>query len=523
MKNRVTILNKTNTSPLFILSASLLLSLLYCPPVDIIFDDKDIFSYIGRLIAKGGVPYRDVFDHKPPLIFFFNYFGLLLGPWGLWLIDAFLVGLASLLFFRLCQKYRLAWAWLPPLLFNLLLRNYLVCISIGMTREYTAIFVLLFFCLLFNESKYKYFWMGLLTAATFLMQQEQVIVLLPFWLYAFAPHPSSAGPDPAIPRVSNPFPILAQNILLALAGVFVLSAPILLYFGLNQSLFWFWQCAFQFNFLWYDEKLPFIVHFRATKDALEVSGYMVTFLLAVVAGISALVLKTTNRRLVAVALLGVLLSFTSEYLSGKLSAGHAFYYYLLPLSSTLPVLIFTVWANTKEEFLLGKKSQGFYGFLLCCLPLYTAFQHGTHLSTHNRDPIKSMPEFIWLRQQQLKDYELFSFGSNDWIYVYNHFDILSPSRWVYQHVWEHYPRWDADHRLLESIMSDLLRRHTKYIINDLQHFHWEDPSARVRWLAFLQSYYQPLTLPASVEALRSAVPALPGSLPPSDPLLWQIK
>ncbi|HEY4288633.1 MAG TPA: hypothetical protein VGN00_16120 [Puia sp.] len=496
MNSSKTILNKT-TSPLFILIASFLLSLLYCPPVDILFDDKQIFGYIGRLIAKGGVPYRDVFDHKPPLIYFFNYFG----PWGLWLIDTFLVGLASLLFFRLCQKHRLAWPWLLPLLFNLLIRNYLVCISIGMTRAYTAVFALLFICILLNGSKYRYFWLGLLTAATFFMQQEQVIVLFPFWLYAlptdFLPGRRTlpAGTSPA-----SSLPGRMHHTLLTLAGVITASAPIILYFSLNHSLSWFWQCAFQFNFLWYDEKVPFMVHFRAAKDALEYSGLMVTFLMAVVAGFCALVLKSDNRRLIAISLLAVFLSFTSEYLSGKLHAGYPFYYYLLPLTSTLPILVFAVWAATREEFLLGKKSQGFYGLLLCCLPLYSAFQRGTHLSTHNEDLVKSTPEYIWLRQQQLKDYELFSFGSNDWIYVYNQFDILAPSRWIYQHFWEHYPRWDAGHRQMESIMNDLLRHHTKYIINDLQHFGWQDPSARALWLDFLQKNYQPVT-----------------------PLLWQIK
>ena len=137
--------------------------------------------------------------------------------------------------------------------------------------------------------------------------------------------------------------------------------------------------------------------------------------------------------------------------------------------------------------------------------------------------VKLMPEYIWLRQQQLKDYEVFSFGRNDWIYVYNKLNILAPSRWVYQHIWEYYPSWDADHRQMESIMNDLLRHHTKYIINDLQRFRWQDPSARTRWLTFLQNNYQPVTLPPSIEALRSTIPVLPGALPPSGPLLWQIK
>ncbi|HET6343373.1 MAG TPA: hypothetical protein VFH51_00520, partial [Myxococcota bacterium] len=29
--------------------------------------DRELYRYVGMLLAKGGVPYRDVFDIKPPL------------------------------------------------------------------------------------------------------------------------------------------------------------------------------------------------------------------------------------------------------------------------------------------------------------------------------------------------------------------------------------------------------------------------------------------------------------------------
>lgn len=37
--------------------------------------DSYIFQYIGRCWATGGVPYRDAFDHKGPLIFLFDAVG----------------------------------------------------------------------------------------------------------------------------------------------------------------------------------------------------------------------------------------------------------------------------------------------------------------------------------------------------------------------------------------------------------------------------------------------------------------
>ena len=477
-------LTKIDKSFLFLFAVSLLLSLLYCPPVDMFFDDKEIFRYIGRLIAHGGVPYRDVFDHKPPLIFFLNYFGYLLGPWGLWLIDTTLVMLASLVFFGLCRRHRLPWPWLLPLLFNLLLRNNMVSLGIGMTREYTAIFLVLFFCLLSGTSKYRYFWMGLLAAATFFMQQDQFLTLLPFLLYAlFIGFPSVDG----------------RNWLLTAAGALALTLPVLFYFWINHSLSFFWEDAFQFNRSWYTEKIPFSVNYRATKEGLERSACLMPLILATSLGVSALFLRNKKKLLIAAALLGVLFSFVTEYLSGKLVTGYPFYYYFQPLSAALPVLVFIVWANTDEPFLRESRSQLLYGFLLCCLPLYNAIQHATHLPRH--DLVSKLPEYQYLRSQRLSGHDLYVFGDNAWVYAYNEFDLFAPSRWIYHHFWAWYPQWDAGHQLLGSIENDLLKSRTTWIVNYADDSFFKSDSARVIWLSFLNKYYRPVTVPGSTRQL----------------------
>jgi len=38
--------------------------------------DSGVFHYVGWLITQGKIPYRDVWDHKPPVIFFINALGL---------------------------------------------------------------------------------------------------------------------------------------------------------------------------------------------------------------------------------------------------------------------------------------------------------------------------------------------------------------------------------------------------------------------------------------------------------------
>jgi hypothetical protein len=49
--------------------------------VDIPLDrDEGVFGYAGQVILDGGLPYRDVFDHKPPVVFYINAMALLLAP-----------------------------------------------------------------------------------------------------------------------------------------------------------------------------------------------------------------------------------------------------------------------------------------------------------------------------------------------------------------------------------------------------------------------------------------------------------
>jgi hypothetical protein len=38
--------------------------------------DSSLFLYVAQRIQDGGLPYRDVWDHKPPLIYYFGVIGL---------------------------------------------------------------------------------------------------------------------------------------------------------------------------------------------------------------------------------------------------------------------------------------------------------------------------------------------------------------------------------------------------------------------------------------------------------------
>ncbi len=60
--------------------------------------DQGVFLYAGQRILRGEVPYRDVWDHKGPLIYYINALGLLIGGgsvWGVRLLELLSLWLAT--------------------------------------------------------------------------------------------------------------------------------------------------------------------------------------------------------------------------------------------------------------------------------------------------------------------------------------------------------------------------------------------------------------------------------------------
>lgn len=50
--------------------------------------DSGVFHYVASVMQKGGLPYRDTFDHKGPLLYFINYLGLYINYYsGAWLLE----------------------------------------------------------------------------------------------------------------------------------------------------------------------------------------------------------------------------------------------------------------------------------------------------------------------------------------------------------------------------------------------------------------------------------------------------
>ncbi|HWB92083.1 MAG TPA: hypothetical protein VG605_09530 [Puia sp.] len=483
--------NPIKRGPALTLLASLLLSLLYSPPVAHLFPDEAVFRYAGMLIARGGVPYRDLFDHKPPLIYFMDCGAHVLGSWGYWITDTLLVTGATLFFYKRCREKQLPYPWILPLLFNLLIRDYMLGMGVGTTRACTTIFLLIAFCLLSGRTQkpstrsYTFFWLGLLASATLLMQQDQLLTLLPFLAYAFIDQ---------CPTLRIFLIRLAQ----AAAGFMVIAGPILLYFGIHHALGAFWQDAFMFNLTWYADRRSLGEQFRAIHAALNLTELGMLLLICSTLAVTALLVHARQKLLILASLAAAALSFTPELISGRVvDYMGGFVYYYTPLAAVLPILAFTAWTATDHPFLRSRISHAVFGFLICAPMVYNAVRLAAHLSLHNERNITATAEYRFIDRQRPTDYQLYIFGNNHWTYVYNRLGILAPSPWIYHHFWQWYPGWDAGHHILASIGHDLLAHHTRYVVDFSGEMTFTDHGAYACWKSFLQKYYQLVPLPGS--------------------------
>src|SRR4026207_2167425 len=69
--------------------------------------DSGVFLYVGWRLLHGDIPYRDVWDHKPPLIYFVDALGIALTPgsfWGLWILQVFFIFFTLLFVYKLLDQ-----------------------------------------------------------------------------------------------------------------------------------------------------------------------------------------------------------------------------------------------------------------------------------------------------------------------------------------------------------------------------------------------------------------------------------
>ena len=116
--------------------------------------DSSMFLYFGRGISEGLIPYKDMLDHKGPVLFIIQYFAVLIGngnlSLGIWLIECIFLLVTLLYLYKSCLFFTknelisaIAIVMMTPL--------FILCYDGGNYSEEFAISFISFSFFLFNK------------------------------------------------------------------------------------------------------------------------------------------------------------------------------------------------------------------------------------------------------------------------------------------------------------------------------------------------------------------------------------
>lgn len=300
------------------------------------YSDQSVFMYVARIMDHGGVPYRDVFDHKGPLLYFINLVGLKINyEYGIWWIEV------AAVFLSLLAAYKISRRFLNKVLS--LIVTILVFAPIVGSFEYGnlpelyalpfQLISLYFFVEYFQQqttSYLKVFLCGLSFSAVLLLKPNLLAVWVVFLLYITF----------SLIRKKE-FRFLFGCILYFCIGLLVMTLPFIIYFGINHALGSFIQDYWIFNMIYTAEETSFFTRLSCLWSFLSIPSNLISLIILV--SFCFVKTKIIDRKLNIIGLLYFIVSLIFVSVSG-----YSFVHYgiaIIPATVIPFIEVFDVFAN----------------------------------------------------------------------------------------------------------------------------------------------------------------------------------
>lgn len=156
------------------------------PLIQYIGPDSGIYLLIGKHLNRGAVLYKDLFDHKGPIIFFFNALPQLIikGPTGVWILEVLCMFMSVVLMYKIAYKIlKTKASILIPMVYLWMTSSLMTGGSYA--EEYSNVFAIVSIYIFVNwvetQDQQLYPWqsyvLGVCTAMTFFMKPNTVAVI----------------------------------------------------------------------------------------------------------------------------------------------------------------------------------------------------------------------------------------------------------------------------------------------------------------------------------------------------------
>lgn len=305
--------------------------------------DTCVFQAMGWNWLHGAVPYRDLFDHKGPLIFAINALGFLLtgNKYGITIIEICFMFVGVLFCWKLLRtelndKKSLA---ATALIYIINITSYF---NGNTTEEYCTPFIM-------ASYYYAYTWLKRYDAYGTTDVNVRIPLILGLTLGCCA-----------ATRITNALPVCIISIVVAVilvkekdwhsllkatglfaAGAIVIEAPFIIYFYVNGALEEFWFCNWTFNTSYTGTPVY--------SQYYELKSYIITYapvwMLTAVAAIALIFGRRQNKNAAAITFL-----LSSLVTAIFFHAGNRYIWYAQLLTPCLPVLVCIMVSYSKQIY-----------------------------------------------------------------------------------------------------------------------------------------------------------------------------
>lgn len=211
--------------------------------------DSAVFRYVAFAMSKGRVPYRDIFDHKGPLLYFINLLGYIIDEnKGIWIVEFFS---CFITLFFLYKTTKLFCGWKSAIFSVALVSSLLGEFFSGgnFTEEYALPFIAVsvyFFVkyLITNVlDKWSVFVCGCSFAAVLMLRPNMIGVWIGYILVILVKE-----------IVEKNWDRINKEIIFFIVGIVVVLVPFLVYLLKNDAMrafidiYWFFNVSYQANY-----------------------------------------------------------------------------------------------------------------------------------------------------------------------------------------------------------------------------------------------------------------------------------
>jgi hypothetical protein len=424
------------------------------------YRDSGVFLYVGWRILNGELPYRDIWDHKPPVIFYINALGQLItnnSRWGVWLVEFVCLFIAAFIGFRLVKKLLGTF----PAVFSLFLWLLTLAFVIeggNLTTEYTLPLQFAAFWLVYDSDKpdfpyWRWFLVGFIGAIAFFTKQTAVGVWIAIILYL------------TLQRLkSGQIKRWISELLLISAGGLTVCFGVVVFFALQGALAQFWSAAFIYNFVYSSSSIGMEDRLKPILEGLgdlKGTGIFQFSMIGYVIGIFVVFRKNIIREglpLLFVGLIDLPIEWILIGASGRIVSHYLMV--LLPVLSLFVGLTFWVlfsWLSswgismrTKTLFLLGVMGIFVWGS-------FAAYRKQVVEYRRVRDDTL----INYVKSVTAPDESVLILGAESYINFFA--QRKSPTRFVYQ-----YPLYEpgyVNEEMVLEFLSDIINNRTRIIID----------------------------------------------------------